>query len=863
MIKGGMHAQMEKDKKEIGKLDDIMLNCMMDEVKLGRQTYLFDKVKNTNSLEELDKIYLEYFAGLNAVTPFDHGAYSRRFEPNSPIYSTSDPNKKAGTRDNPLDLLSVSGKYFGRVSNNLNYSSRTPEVWPGFFSSGFDTSFLIYSKFLTKVYNEDFNPSSKTNNSIREAYKQKYRDLRQKELNPNSDQFKKLKELADKLTNLWNSKPEPGTKTSVYLNKLKQQYKVSGTDSQASKQLISAYLEDYQQTTDQIRLERIETLIQLNSSKVKSDVDFYDQKFAQHPTSQIHEHTDNRMTDYIGASTALPIQIEKINQLQNHILDLTLSLDIQNEIKEKKLESPDSKDELMIRDNLEYVSNDLLGANSPNTDELFLAMQSNNLAVLDPYLTKYLAQTNIQLTPETIRQITGLLNNKLTDSNKFTPEYTIIALNKIQDEISNHPYLGDSAKLFLEDVKNGILSIPIGIWDYLSGTAGIPLMLFLIVSKCVTEEKWRNLALAAILITLIVPILFFGAVESITSEIAPAIPLGIGADGAVVDSMTGGAVSAGGIGSRSIVGLASRETINSVTRGGSLLNSTTIGTSEALETAGTLRLGLSGLNRVSASSRTVSGNLPKLIEKGILPKNTTLIQEGFVTVSDKTTSNGAVFRAYRTSNQTITNLTRELNLEAKLKPNLQTKTPTNQSQIEGITRNYKPSKSFFEIVKETPSQTPKLPQPKKEIVAKANKQNIPELNIKPEEPSQLDKFRNKLNELRERLMGEKPKTPSGRANEFPDIPCLASNQLNPNDKPFDVAIGLVEVAEAKISPCTKWEKITNSKLKDKLKQISEVGRAIQKHSSRTGSSYPKSNLQTPKGWSEHGELFIKNILPII
>ena len=213
-------------------------------------------------------------------------------------------------------------------------------------------------------------------------------------------------------------------------------------------------------------------------------------------------------------------------------------------------------------------------------------------------------------------------------------------------------------------------------------------------------------------------------------------------------------------------------------------------------------------------------------------------------------------------------LTRELNLEAKLKSNLQAKTPTNQ--IEGITRNYRPSKSPFEIIKGEPPKLAKAnPTPKAETKANPTSSS-PELNIKPEEPSTLDKFRNKLNELREKLMGEKPTNPAG---EFPEIPCLASNQINPKDKPWDVALGLVEMAEAKISPCTKWEKITNSKLKDKLKtianlpaesdklkQISEVGRAIQKHSSRTGSSYPKSNLQTPKGWSEHGELFFKNMI---
>ena len=687
-IKGGLADEMRAKRdsgKETPKLDDIILNCMTDEVDLGLKTRLLDKAKTANSLEELDKVYLEYFSGLNAVSPHDHGAYSRRFEPNNPTRSSSDPNKKSGVRDNPIDLLSISDKYFGRVSNNLNASSQMAEVWPGFYDSSRDTSFLMYKKFLNKVYDKHFNSNSATNQLIRETYKQKYRDLRQKDLDPNSDQFKKAKELSDKLTSLWKSSPAPSSKTSIYLNKLKQQYQVSGTDDEAGRQLIKVFLADYQQTIDRIRLTRLETLMNANATKIASDTAFYDQKFRDHPTSEIHEYTDNRGTDYVSGNSKLLSQIKELNELQNHVLDLALSVDIQNEIKEKKLESPDSKDELMIRDNLEYVSNHLLGANSLNIDELFLAMQSNNLAVLDPYLTKYLAQTNTQLTPETVRQITGLLNSKLVAPNQFTPEYTIITLNKIQDELSNHPYLGDKATLFFEDVKNTIISIPTGIWDYLTSVGAIPLVLFLIITKCLTEEKWRNLALVTVFITLILPIVFFGAVESITSEIVPAIPLAVGADGAVVDSMTGGAVSAGGIGSRSVAGLASRQSVNVVTRGGSLINSSTIGTAEALEQAGTMRLGISGLNRVSQASKgAVSGNVPKLVERGILPKNTTLIQEGFVTNIDKTTSNGAVFKAFRTPNQTISNLTRELNLEAIT----QTQSPSKDSNQSIPNRRY-------------------------------------------------------------------------------------------------------------------------------------------------------------------------------
>ena len=140
-----------------------------------------------------------------------------------------------------------------------------------------------------------------------------------------------------------------------------------------------------------------------------------------------------------------------------------------------------------------------------------------------------------------------------------------------------------------------------------------------------------------------------------------------------------------------------------------------------------------------------------------------------------------------------TNQMFQLNLEAKLKPNLQAKTPTNQ--IEGITRNYRPSKNPFEIIKEEPPKLAKAnPTPKAETKANPTSSNS-ELNIKPEEPSTLDKFRNKLNELREKLMGEKPTNPAF------EIPCLASNQIDPNNKPFDVVLGLVEMAEAK-SGCT-------------------------------------------------------------
>ena len=105
----------------------------------------------------------------------------------------------------------------------------------------------------------------------------------------------------------------------------------------------------------------------------------------------------------------------------------------------------------------------------------------------------------------------------------------------------------------------------------------------------------------------------------------------------------------------------------------------------------------------------------------------------------------------------------------------------------------KPTKNPFQTpnsIKEEPvvaKAEPKTPETKPPAEPKP-KTDTERLNIKPErEPNQLDKIKNKLDELRKKLFNERPSNP-----DFADLPCLASRPV-----PWDVAIGLVEGAEAK------------------------------------------------------------------
>ena len=115
--------------------------------------------------------------------------------------------------------------------------------------------------------------------------------------------------------------------------------------------------------------------------------------------------------------------------------------------------------------------------------------------------------------------------------------------------------------------------------------------------------------------------------------------------------------------------------------------------------------------------------------------------------------------------------------------------------------DYKPTKNPFETpnsIKEEPviaKAEPKTPETKPPAEPKP-KTDTERLNIKPErEPNQLDKIKNKLDELRKKLFNERPSNP-----DFADLPCLASRPV-----PWDVAIGLVEGAEAKAGSCFEVE----------------------------------------------------------
>ena len=334
---------------------------------------------------------------------------------------------------------------------------------------------------------------------------------------------------------------------------------------------------------------------------------------------------------------------------------------------------------------------------------------------------------------------------------------------------------------------------------------------------------------------MIAPAVFFGAVESLGSELFPAGVGGVVGDATVVDVLAGGRAGGGvgllgGAGARTLPGLVSRQAITSVARGGTLLNSTTIGVGEALETSSTLRLGVRGLGRVGGSSRAVAGNVSQLVERNILPTNTTLIQEGIVT--DTVANNGAVYRAFRTPNQTIGNLTRELGIETPKASSSSSTSSINSiksvkpnNQIEGITRNYKPTKNPFQTpssVKEEPVVAKAEPKPQAELNSKTPnsepkpKTDTERLNIKSErEPNQLDKIKNKLDELRKKLFNEKPTSPERPSNpDFADVPCLASRPV-----PWDVAIGLIEVAEARTTCRANWE--NRIKYNPELKQVFE------------------------------------------
>ena len=115
--------------------------------------------------------------------------------------------------------------------------------------------------------------------------------------------------------------------------------------------------------------------------------------------------------------------------------------------------------------------------------------------------------------------------------------------------------------------------------------------------------------------------------------------------------------------------------------------------------------------------------------------------------------------------------------------------------------DYKPTKNPFETpnsIKEEPviaKAEPKTPETKPPAEPKP-KTDTERLNIKPErEPNQLDKIKNKLDELRKKLFNEKPTSPERPSNpDFADVPCLATRPV-----PWDVAIGLVEGAEAKVT----------------------------------------------------------------
>ena len=126
----------------------------------------------------------------------------------------------------------------------------------------------------------------------------------------------------------------------------------------------------------------------------------------------------------------------------------------------------------------------------------------------------------------------------------------------------------------------------------------------------------------------------------------------------------------------------------------------------------------------------------------------------------------------------------------------------------------KPTKNPFE----TPSSVKEEP-----VIAKAEikaepkpKPDVERLNIQPErEPSQLDKIKNKLDELRKKIFNEKPTSPETPSNpDFADVPCLASRPV-----PWDVAIGLIEVAEARTTCRANWE--NRIKYNPELKQVFE------------------------------------------
>ena len=117
---------------------------------------------------------------------------------------------------------------------------------------------------------------------------------------------------------------------------------------------------------------------------------------------------------------------------------------------------------------------------------------------------------------------------------------------------------------------------------------------------------------------------------------------------------------------------------------------------------------------------------------------------------------------------------------------------------------YKPTKNPFQTpssVKEEPVVAKAEIKPQIELNSKTPnsepkpKTNTERLNIKPErEPNQLDKIKNKIDELRKKLFNEKSSSPETPSNpDFADVPCLATSI----EKPWDVAMGLVEVAEAK------------------------------------------------------------------